>query len=87
MGRVDVALLDGGWALVSWLEQGEDSAAIRARRVSPSGELGPASVATTTSVSRSSGFPQLERHAGKTFLAWTEVGDPSRVRTGILPGS
>ena len=79
-GRVDVALLEDETAVVSWLEQGE----IRLRRVGPSGPLGPPTVAAKTSESRASGFPRLARMEQDLFLAWTETGEPSHVRTAVL---
>jgi len=85
LGRVDLALLDDGSALVSWLEQGDDGAAILVRRADRYGQIEPARVATTTSVSRSSGFPQMLRFEGQTFIAWTEISeDGTQVRTGTL---
>ena len=82
-GRVDLSLLEDGSALVAWLELG-DTPSIRVRRVSPDGATGEAVVATTTSGARASGFPRMARFDGRTFLAWTEPGDPSHVRMAVL---
>lgn len=83
LGRVDVALLEGGAALVSWLERAEEGADVRARTVHPDGTLGPAVTVAETSPARASGFPRLVRSADRIFFAWTEAGEPSRLRTAI----
>jgi len=87
LGRVDVVWLEDGAALVSWIEQEGDGGSIRLRRVSPSGAHDPSLAAVRTAVSRSSGFPKLARHGGQTILAWTEPGDPPRVRTALVTGA
>jgi hypothetical protein len=81
-GRVDVELLDGGAALVSWIERaGGEAAEVRARRVSPSGGRGAAAVVAATGGERASGFPRMARSGGDVVFAWTAPGDPSTVRT------
>jgi hypothetical protein len=83
MGRVDLVLLDDGSALVSWLERRDDRARIYLRRAQPSGPLQSTLVAST-SESRSSGFPRMVRLGNEIVLAWTEPGEPSRIRTAVL---
>jgi hypothetical protein len=85
IGRVDLTFHEDGSALVSWIEQRGDTASILVRRLSQTTEPGAVRVATATSVSRSSGFPRMVRHGGQTFLAWTAAGEPTQVRTGVLP--
>lgn len=85
LGRVDVTLLDDGSALVSWLETLGGSAAIQVRRVTSAGGDAAVLEVTRTDVSRSSGFPKLNRHGEHVFVAWTETGDPTRVSTARLP--
>lgn len=81
-GRVDVELLDDGSALVSWIERtGGEAAEVRARRLAPHGEAGPPITIAESSGARASGFPRMARSAEGVVLAWTEPGDPSRVRT------
>ena len=59
-GRVDVALLQDGSALVTWIERtGGDTAAVRARRVSREAKAGNAATIATSSAARASGFPQM----------------------------
>lgn len=85
LGRVDVILLDGGDALVSWMEAAEDgAAAVRVRRVSAEGRAGPARTVATSGGARSSGFPRMAAGGGHAVLAWTATGEPSGVRTARI---
>jgi hypothetical protein len=86
-GRVDVALLDDGGALVTWIERtGGDTAAVRLRRVHRNGKSGGSVTIASSSAARASGFPQMAVTAGGTHVvfAWTEPGRPSRVRVARL---
>jgi hypothetical protein len=53
------------------------------RRVRP-GVATDALVVAPTSPGRSSGFPRLTRLGDQTFLAWTEVGPPTLIRTAVV---
>ncbi len=80
LGRVDVALLPDGGALVSWLEAGEKTARIQHRTISTAGVAGPIWTIATTSSRRASGFPRLLRIGSTILAAWTEAGSPSRIK-------
>lgn len=85
LGRVDVAMLDGGAALVSWLEQGEKGAAtLRLRRIAGDGSRGDAATVAVSTGARSSGFPRMARSGGRVVLAWRDAAEPPRVRTAAL---
>jgi hypothetical protein len=84
LGRVDVALLDGDEAVVSWLELGPAGAEVRARTVAPGGTRGAALTVAPSSEARSSGFPRIERAGGELLVAWRDSGTPSRVRTAVV---
>jgi hypothetical protein len=84
LGRVDVVLLDGGVALVSWLEQGEKSARLRVRRVHADGTSEEPSTVAESSGARSSGFPRMVRAGGEVVIAWRDAAEPPRVRTAAL---
>lgn len=71
IGRVDVELLGGGSALVTWLESARDQADVRARRVEASGRAARSWRVTETSDARSSGFPRLLRVGDELLFAWT----------------
>jgi hypothetical protein len=79
-GRVDVVLLPDRSALVCWLSGTPDGGQIKVRRVQPNGSLGPPAVIAKTDISRSSGFPRMARLGNTVFFAWTEFGQPSRIR-------
>jgi len=83
VGRVDTLLLSDGSALVCWLAGNADGGQIKVRRVQANGALGPPTVIAQTDISRSSGFPRMARREGKVYFAWTEFGNPSRVRTAV----
>ena len=85
-GRVDVALVEGGAAFVTWLERtGEEGAEVRIRRVRAVGATGaPATVAMTTGA-RASGFPRMVSAGGRLVFAWTQPGDASIVQVGHAP--
>jgi hypothetical protein len=80
-GRVDLALLADGSALVSWIERtGGDTAAVRARRVTRNGTPGAVNTIATSSAARASGFPRLAVSKEHVVFAWTVPGKPSQVR-------
>lgn len=84
-GRVDVELLSGDAALVSWLERvGGDTAQVRARIVRRDGTLEPHVVVSPSSGARSSGFPRMARTADGVLVAWTIPGKPSRVEVARI---
>ncbi|HUP01016.1 MAG TPA: sialidase family protein [Gemmatimonadota bacterium] len=79
-GRVDVALLSDGSALATWIERAGGEAAVRVRRVGAHGTPGPAVRVAATTEDRASGFPQMALAGERVLFAWTEPGEPSRVR-------
>lgn len=77
-GRVDVALLPDGAALVTWVERvGGDVAAVRARRVARDGTAGAPVTLATSSVARASGFPRTVIAGDRVYFAWTVPGRPA----------
>lgn len=84
LGRVDVALLEGGDALASWLGRRGDAVVVLARRVSERGPVGEELVVTQTTGERASGFPRMKLAGAEVVFAWTEPGDPPRVRTAVV---
>lgn len=84
-GRVDVALLRDGSALVSWIERtGGDTAAVRVRRVTADGKPGAPITIATSSAARASGFPRMVLRGNDAIFAWTEPGKPSAIRLAKL---
>lgn len=85
LGRVDVALDAAGGAVVSWLALDGENAAVRLRRASSAGAVGAAMTVAGTGAARSSGFPRLARLGDRLVVTWLEDGEPSRLRTSLLP--
>ena len=84
-GRVDLEMLDGGAALVSWIERtGGDSAEVWVRVVRADGTMEPHAVVTPSSGARSSGFPRMTRVPGGVVMAWTVTGQPSSVKLAFV---
>ncbi len=85
VGRVDVEMLDGGDALVTWIERtGAESAEIRARIVRSDGRAEPAITIATSKQSRASGFPRMVRRRDDVVLAWTMPGATSTIQLASL---
>jgi hypothetical protein len=85
-GRVDVALLGDGSALVSWIERvGGDTAAVRVRRVTADGRAGAPLTIATSSAARASGFPRIAVSGDHAMFAWTVPGRPSAIKVARLP--
>jgi hypothetical protein len=80
LGRVDVVLLEDRSALVLWVEVRGTEAAIVARRVSAHGVRSAVLTVAETSARRASGYPRMIHDERRVILAWTEAGNPSRVR-------
>lgn len=77
LGRVDVAMLPDDTALVSWLEQTEEGAEVRIRRVAMlAGDKPETSAHQTvlkTSPARQSGFPKMVYSNDRIVFAWTQM--------------
>ena len=87
VGRVDVVLLEGGDAIVSWLRDskpGEGQLVIR--RIPMKGDLGPIETVAIAGTGRPAGFPQMVYSANRLVFAWTETLDDelTAVRTATV---
>jgi hypothetical protein len=85
VGRVDVVVLEDGRAVVSWLAEGPQGAAIRAQPFTSTGPAAPAIDIASTNIARSSGFPQMVRVPGGLLFAWTATGTEPAVVTALAP--
>jgi len=84
LGRVDVILLPGRDALVTWMETtNTGEASILARRLGKSRMDAPFHVAAT-SAKRASGFPRVVRLHDTLYFAWTDATEPAQVRLAKL---
>lgn len=68
IGRVDVVMLDEQSAMVSWME----GATIKAAKVYKDGRKDSSVNISSTSGSRSSGFPQMTKAGKNIIFAWTD---------------
>ena len=85
-GRVDVALLQDGGALVTWVERiGGDTAAVRVRRVGRDGRTGAPLTVARSSAARASGFPRMALAGSDVVFAWTVPGRPSAIQVARTP--
>ncbi len=85
IGRVGVMLLDGGDAIISWLDAGEDEGAIALRRVSADGSQGQPMMVARTSGARTIGFPKLAQVGSNVLVVWTQDDQPTRLRAVTIP--
>lgn len=82
LGRVDVVLISKEKAVITWVENTESMAEIRAVGVQINGTMGEDYLLTETSPARNSGFPKLKKTDTNLYLAWTEVDSVlTRVKT------
>lgn len=79
-GRVDLLILEDGSVLVSWIERVDGGAAVRVKRVTRDGRASTAVEVAASSAERASGFPRMARSGAGVVFAWTEPGQPARVR-------
>jgi len=87
IGRVDVALLDDGSAVASWIEPANGRAEFRIRRVDATGTRGPAQLvaAVGQASGRTSGYPHIARAGSELLLAWTETRTTVKTASAKLP--
>lgn len=85
VGRVDVELLAGGDAVVTWIERTGDAASeVRARIVTRDGGAEAPLVIDAPGAGRATGFPRMTPVRGGIALAWTVPGASSRIRLATL---
>ena len=82
VGRVDVASLDTGGAIVTWIEHTDRGGEIRARQVGSNGKAFDAITVGKASLGNASGFPRVERSGDTIIFAWTDTTD-GRIRTAV----
>ena len=81
LGRVDVALLPDGSALVSWLDALGLDALLRVQRLWPAAPAADPVLVARTSASRASGFPRMVVSGDRAYFAWVDTAAGPRVRT------
>ncbi len=79
VGRVDVAMIDGETAVVTWSEQTAAGAELRARRVNRNQKQPEASIKVADSSSaRAAGFARIASIGREVYVAWTEQNATSK---------
>jgi hypothetical protein len=77
-GRVDVEMLDGREAVVTWIERtAKDTSEVRARIVRRDGTAEPAFTVAKLPQGRATGFPRMARRGTGLTLAWTVPASPT----------
>ncbi len=84
VGRVGVASLESGGALVSWVEQADSGTQVRLRRVEASGALAEALIPSEKSSSSFTAVPRITRSGNRVVVAWTDKEKPSKVHTATV---
>jgi hypothetical protein len=69
LGRVDVVMLDENSAMVSWME----GPVIKAARIYKDGKKDASMIISSSSESRSGGFPQMTKSGMNVIFAWTDI--------------
>jgi hypothetical protein len=87
LGRVGTTIRDDGATLVSWIRAEPGGARILARGITADGTMGSPLTVAFTSVKRASGFPRLVASGERVIFAWTEAGNPSRIRAATASWS
>lgn len=75
IGRVSVRMLNEHSAAVLWVSRKGEASFVRLKVIGLSGVVIKDMIITSTTESRASGFPQLERHGDFLYIANTQVGD------------
>jgi len=85
IGRTDVEILSNGSAIVSWMEEVDEGAEIRVRKVDPDGTIYDPVLIAKSSMERASGFPQITLQGNRLIAAWTDLsGGESQIRTAWI---
>lgn len=87
LGHVGGALLPSGDMVISWLSTAEGgSANLHLRRVTPSGETGPAKIIAEATGVAAFSVPQVALVGEDLLLVWTDAsGEDSLVKTALVP--
>ncbi|HEX5000488.1 MAG TPA: sialidase family protein [Terriglobia bacterium] len=83
-GHVDVASLESGEAIVSWVERADQKSELRIRRVESNGSVGPALAVSGAAGVQPDAFPRIKRSGDDLFLTWTASGEQPRVQTASV---
>ena len=83
-GRVSITSLPDGSVVLGWMDTKEDKAEIMVARYQTNGTLIKRLKVAETAASRASGFPVITNTGDEMYVAWTETGDKTMVRTAKI---
>lgn len=83
-GRVGTTTLNNGNVLVSWLENVGEKASIMLAEYDTMGTLINKKTIAETTAARASGFPVITSNGDDVYMAWTQAGDQSMVKTAKI---
>jgi len=83
-GRVGTTIMDNGNTVVSWMETNDDQADILLAVFNKEGQELIRRTIAQTAAARASGFPVISNIDNTVFMAWTETGETSDVKTASI---
>ena len=83
-GHVDVAVLENGEAVVSWLRSEGDGLGLMMRMIDRSGEPGEPVRIAAIDTARPLDFPQMAYDGTRLIFAWTDTSALEQVRTSVV---
>ena len=84
IGRVDVLMLSGNSALVSWMENTANGVEIQVRKMYSNGNKDESVTVSKSKGDRASGFPRMVQTGNKVIIGWTETRDARTVKTAVI---
>ena len=84
MGRVDIEWINDKEVIVSWIESGEKTSNIFARKVNIDNEPSKEILVERIPPGRISGYPQMEVVKNKVLFAWTEINKKTTIASRWL---
>ena len=85
IGRVDIEWISNSEIIISWIEDGDDSSNILARRISLDNNLSNETLIEKIPPGRVTGYPQMEVFNENVLFAWTENKKTSAIKSKWLP--
>jgi len=83
-GRVGTTTLKNGHVLVSWMDNADEKASIMLAEYDNSGALINKMTVAETIAERASGFPVITSNGDDVYMAWTQAGDQSMIKTAKI---
>lgn len=83
-GRVGITMMPDQSIVVSWMETKDEMAQIMLGHYDNQGTLLKKMEIAQSTSSRNSGFPVITSSGNKVYMAWTETGENSEVRTALV---